>query len=123
MLLVPTYVAASAIEGLGLFAAGPIAAGAPLWRYEPGFDLLIPLDQLETLPEAFRGYLDRYAYESPDFPGRLVLSCDHAKFLNHSDDPNAGGRGLLTHARRAIAAGEEITCDYRECCADWPGFG
>lgn len=123
MLLVPTYVAPSPIQGLGLFAAEPIAEAAPLWRFEPGLDLLIPLEQVETLPDAFRAYLDRYAYGSPDFPDRLVLSCDHAKFLNHSEDPNTGGRGLLTHTRRAIARGEEITCDYRECCADWPGFG
>lgn len=123
MLLVPTYVAPSRIQGLGLFAAESVAQGAPLWRFEPELDLLIPLERVENFPIAFRRYLDRYAYVSPDFPGRLVLSCDHAKFLNHSEDPNTGGQGLVTHARRAIAQGEEITCDYRECCADWPGFG
>lgn len=66
MLLVPTYVAPSAIQGLGVFAAEPVTEGAPIWRFEPGID--------------------------------------------------------LTHARRAIGQGEEITCDYRECCLDWPGF-
>jgi SET domain-containing protein len=53
--------------------------------------------------------------------GGMVLSCDHAKFLNHSDDPNTDIQGEATFARRAIAKGDEITCDYRVCCADFTG--
>lgn len=123
MLLVRTRLGASGIHGIGVFAAEPVAAGAAVWRFAPGLDQLIPLEEVPGLPDAFRAYLDTYAYEAPEFPGRLVLSCDHAKFLNHSEDPNTALRPLETLARRAIQEGEEITCDYRAVCAGWPGFG
>jgi len=123
MLLVPTYVAPSAIQGLGLFAAEPVAGGEALWRFEAGIDVVIPFDRLDSLPAAFRAFLDRYAYTSPDIPGAVVVSCDHAKFMNHSEDPNTELRPFVTLARRPIARGEEITCDYRACCVGWQGFG
>ncbi len=123
MLLIRTYLAPSSIHGNGVFAAEDAPKGTPLWRFEPGVDLIIPFDRIAELPEAFRAYLDMYAYESTDFPGAgMVLSCDHAKFHNHSDDPNTDNRGPLSHARRDIKAGDEITCDYREFCVGWTGF-
>lgn len=122
MLLVPTRVAPSAIQGLGLFATDAIAEGVEVWRFAPGFDLLIPFDDVPALPAAYRAYLDTYAYPSEAFPGRLVVSCDHAKFMNHAPDPNVVGRGLSSFANRPIAAGEELTCDYRAVCSGWSGF-
>jgi hypothetical protein len=70
MLLVPTYVAPSPIQGLGLFAAEEIPAGAPVWRFERGIDVVIPFERIENLPPAFRAFLDRYAYTSHDIPTR-----------------------------------------------------
>lgn len=122
MLLVPTRVAPSPVEGLGLFAAEDIAAGTEVWRFEPRFDQLIDIADVRTAPAAFRRFFDTYCYESHDFPGRYVLSCDHAKFINHSDAPNIAARGLSSYATRDIAAGEEITCDYGASLANWPGF-
>jgi SET domain-containing protein len=54
--------------------------------------------------------------------GQLVLSGDHARFLNHSDDPNTQARPFLSIARRSIASGDEITCDYGAFCVDWKGL-
>src|SRR5689334_1936437 len=54
--------------------------------------------------------------------GRLILSCDHAKFLNHSDDPNTSEVPFGSIASRPIAVGDEITCDYRAFCTDGKGF-
>ncbi|TIP79437.1 MAG: SET domain-containing protein-lysine N-methyltransferase, partial [Mesorhizobium sp.] len=42
MLLIRTYIAASAIEGVGVFAAEPISKGASIWRLDPDFDRMIP---------------------------------------------------------------------------------
>jgi hypothetical protein len=46
-----------------------------------------------------------------------VLSGDHACFMNHADTPNTGVESGapegVTVALRDIAAGEELTCDYR----------
>ncbi len=122
VLLVRTVVAPSRIQGLGLFAAEDVPAGAPVWEYAPGLDQLIPVERIPTLPPAFQDYLARYAYPTPEFPGFVVLSCDHAKFMNHSDDPAIESRGQASYARRAIPAGEEITCDYGAFVSGWEGF-
>ena len=123
MLLVRTSLRPSPIHGLGVFAEEDIVPGQPVWEFAPGIDLVIPPGRVPSLPAAFRTYLDWYGYESAEFPdGSTVLSCDNAKYLNHSDDPNCESSGPLNRAVRAIAAGEEITCDYRACVAGWTGF-
>lgn len=115
MMLVRTYVGASAIEGVGVFAAEPIAAGTVIWTLDPAFDRLVPMADYEAATPVLRELLDRYAYPNPDDPGTLVLEADSGRFMNHSDDPNGGfpaeGGGI---ALRDIAAAEEITCDYGE---------
>ncbi|MGK9167408.1 SET domain-containing protein-lysine N-methyltransferase [Inquilinus limosus] len=112
MLLVPTTVGPSRIEGLGLFAAAPMAAGTEVWRWHPVFDVFVPDAEIATLPEPARDYLERYAYPAPDLPGGLSLNLDDARFMNHSDDPTLETVGEVCIARRDIAAGEELTCDY-----------
>ena len=123
MLLVRTRVGPSSIHGIGVFAAEPVAAGREVWRFAPGLDLVIPAAEVEAAPAAFRAYLDTYAYRSHDVADGVVLSCDHAKFLNHSEAANTAIAPFVTRAARDIAEGEEITCDYRACCVDWAGFG
>jgi SET domain-containing protein len=118
MMLVPTYVAASAIHGTGLFATRPIAAGTVVWRFAEGLDQVIPTERLNGLPAHAREYLDRYAFESAFFPGGLLLSFDDTRFINHADDPNIDNTGIESIAQRDIAAGEELTCDYRELDGD-----
>lgn len=123
MFLIRTSVGPSRIHGLGVMAGEAVADGTPIWRFAPGLDLVVPVATVATLPPAFRTYLDMYGYHSPDFPDSFVLSCDHAKFMNHSETPNTEIRGRETLARGAIAAGEEITCDYRLFVEGWTGFG
>ncbi|MCX7303146.1 MAG: SET domain-containing protein-lysine N-methyltransferase [Hyphomicrobiales bacterium] len=115
MLLVSTYVAASDIEGVGVFAAEPIAKGALIWRLNPDFDRLVPADSYDALPETMKELIDRYAYPSPDKPGYLVYEVDNGRFMNHSDAPNTdfsqyGGGFALAD----IAKGQELTCDYSQ---------
>lgn len=120
MLLVRTYVAASVVEGIGVFAAEPIAEGARVWRLEPEFDRLIPTEQYLSSPPYLRELLDRYAYPSPDRPGFIVYEVDNGRFMNHSETPNtdfsdSGGATAL----RDIAAGEELTCNYGDFFKDF----
>ncbi len=122
MLLVATTVAPSTIAGLGLFAAEPVAAGQVIWRFEPKFDLLLDIDDVRAAPKPFRAFFDMYCYEAHAFPGRYVLLCDHAKFINHSENPNIASEALTTHALCDIAVGDEIVSDYRAGLANWPGF-
>jgi SET domain-containing protein len=115
MLLVSTYVAASDIEGVGVFAAAPIRKGELIWQLNTDFDRLIPAGRYDAMPSSMQELIDRYAYPSPDKPGYLVYEVDNGRFMNHSDTPNTdfsaygGGR-----ATRDIAAGEELTCSYHE---------
>jgi len=115
MLLVSTYVAASKIEGVGVFAGAAIAKGTLIWRLNPDFDRLVPADSYAGLPGVMKELIDRYAYPSPDKPGYLVYEVDNGRFMNHSDTPNTDfsefGGGF---AKRDIAAGEELTCDYSQ---------
>jgi len=120
VLLVSTYIAASKIEGVGVFAARPIKSGALIWRLDPDFDRLIPVDRYMSSPPHLKELLDRYAYPSPDRPGFLVYEVDNGRFMNHAERPNTDfsihGGGT---ASRDIAAGEEITCDYGEFYKDF----
>jgi SET domain-containing protein len=119
MLLVKTRAAASAIEGVGLFAAERIAKGTVIWRFEPGLDLIAPEDRVAALPEAARAFFRRYAFACPFFPGGLLIGFDNTRFVNHSLTPNMDNSGPETIAIRDIAEGEELTTDYGEL---EPGF-
>jgi SET domain-containing protein len=127
MLLISTYVAASDIEGVGVFAAGPITEGALIWRLDTDFDRLIPAERYASFPAHLKELIDRYAYPSPDKPGLLVYEVDNGRFMNHSETPNTdfsvfGGGTACRH----IAAGEELTCNYHQFYAGFeliPGAG
>ena len=122
MLLIRTFIGASSIHGNGVFAVEEIAKGTVVWRYEPIFDRIILNEELVGMPDAFCDYIEMYAYRSSDIGGLLLLPCDHAKFLNHSADPNTIELPLKSIASRNIHGGEEITCDYSKFCVDWTGF-
>ena len=123
MFVIRTRVGPSSIHGVGVFAAEPVVAGQTVWQFQPGFDRIIPDEELAAAPAAFRDFLENYAYRSTDMNGQTILSCDHARFLNHSDDPNTAEQPFVSVARRPIAVDDEITCDYGAFCVDWTGFG
>lgn len=112
MLHIPTYVAPSRIAGMGLFSATDLEAGTIIWEYTHGVDWKISPEELERFPEPYVSWLRHYLYR--DDSGIYVLCGDNAKFMNHDDDPNCDDSGdVYTVTRRAVEAGEELTCDYR----------
>jgi len=116
MLLVRTRLAPSAIHGLGVFAAEPIARGTEVWRFTPGFDLDLDPKALETLSAHVREWLLVYGYLDPRLQ-RFILCCDDARFINHSAAPNlrpdfAREPHGVDRALRDVAPGEELTVDY-----------
>src|ERR1700760_951579 len=97
-------VRASPIEGLGLSAPRPIAAGEAVIRLggevidDAALAALTPPYSSVTLGENAHLLID------PAHPGR---------YGNHGCAPNLWMEGALTIvARRPIAAGEELTIDY-----------
>lgn len=127
MLLVRTYLASSPIAGIGVFAADAIRKCTPIWRFTPGFDVLLPAD----FEHGGDGSFVEIYTQRCETSGMLLLCADNARFMNHSDDPNVHSAPPLSDpckadlALRDIAAGEELTCDYRlaEPLAAFNGFG
>jgi SET domain-containing protein len=116
MLLVATRIGPSRIHGTGVFAVSPIAAGTAVWRFERGLDLELDPRVADGLPEHVRSFLAHYGYIDRRAK-RLILCFDHARFINHSDNPNVAPNYSehplgLDVAVRDIAADEEITVDY-----------
>lgn len=116
MLLVATRIGPSSIHGLGLFTVAALPKGTLIWRFTPGFDLVLDPALLQALPAAQRDNLLHYGYIDARLQ-RYILCCDDARFINHSPDPNLCSDyrrdpfGEDT-ATRDIAAGEELTVDY-----------
>ena len=115
MMLVPTYVAPSPIEGVGVVAAEPIARGTLIWQLAPALDRLIHSSDIPSLPPLFQEFVERYGYPYPHDPNQLIIELDNGRFMNHSDrpntifsDPDAG------YTVADIAAGEELLCNYAE---------
>lgn len=98
----------SRIEGLGIFAARPFRAGDRITRVNIVREIAPDLPLREELGERF----DHCSY--PD--GKVMLIGYPARHVNHSCDPNAweqfDGDVSYLIARRAVAAGDEITIDY-----------
>jgi SET domain-containing protein len=120
MLLIRTYVAPSAIEGVGIFSAERIPAGALIWGLEPNFDRLIRRDEVSKLPPVLQEFVERYSYPYPHDPEQLIVEIDNGRFMNHSDEPNTiFSDPDAGYTLREIQAGEELTCNYAEFD---PGF-
>ena len=113
MLLVKTYLAASAVHGIGLFAAEPIAQGTTIWRFDPRIDRRFTAEERVALPEPARSFIARHAYPEEVGSDVYLVDGDHARFMNHSDTPNTDCV-VDTVATRDITAGEELLCDYRQ---------
>jgi uncharacterized protein len=117
MLLVRTHIAISTIHNLGLFADEFILAGTEVWRFTPGYDLEITVEEMEKHPQYLREFFDHYGYLDFNL-NRYLLCFDNARFINHSSNPNiltdyTRARHGVDVAVRDIVIGEEITTDYR----------
>jgi uncharacterized protein len=113
MLLIDVYLDKSPVQGIGVFAKKPIAAGTLIWRFDPNYDRRIPVATYESETGPVKDYLDRYAYPDRHDPNFIVFEADDARYMNHADDPNCDvSKSEVAHALRDIAAGEELTCNY-----------
>ena len=115
MLLVSHYVSRSRIHGLGVFTREPILAGSTVWRYDPMFDVDIPISVMDRLPaEAVETVL--HHAEFIERLGIFRLGNDGDMFMNHSDSPSLLDFGDEMRAARDLPANTELTCDYSEVC-------
>lgn len=123
MLTVSSYVAPSAIDGLGVFAGEFIPGGSLLWNLNPKFDIFIYQGETEGLPPHVQDFITRYSYPHLEMPGVLVVDSDNGRFMNHSLMPNTDFRVFdKGYALADIAQGEELTCNYYEFDPRFAGF-
>ncbi|HJW50011.1 MAG TPA: SET domain-containing protein-lysine N-methyltransferase [Candidatus Limnocylindria bacterium] len=106
----------SPIDGLGLFATGPIAKGETVGRLGGS---VIDAEELRRISRTHAKYNSAAIAEGAN----LLLGDDEVIARgNHSCDSNLWMRDEFTlEARRDIAAGEEVTVDYALMTAvsDW----
>jgi hypothetical protein len=102
--------------GYGLFATRLIPKGTFTWVRDD-LDQIVADDLSAALPPMLQQLLHRYSYLEPR--GR-VLCWDHARFVNHSCEPNCRSTGFdLEIAVRDIQPGEELTDDYGSLNVDY----
>jgi hypothetical protein len=123
MLTVSTYVAPSAIEGLGVFSGEFVPAGRLLWDLNPTFDIFIDRREIEAMPPHVQDFIARYGYPHLEMPGMVVLDSVNGRFMNHSLTPNTDFRVFdKGYALVDIKQGDEITCNYHEFDPTFAGF-
>ena len=123
MLLISTYLAQSSIEGIGVFAAEPVARGRLMWSLNTKFDVFVHPHEIEGLPPHMQDFIARYSYPHLEMPGVVIVDSDNGRFMNHSLSPNTDFRIFdKGYALVDIAVGGELTCNYHEFDPSFRGF-
>ncbi len=124
MLIIKTFLREIPGKGIGLFADEDLNAGQIWWVWNDEIDQVVHSDTYESLDEAGRKFVKKYGVKSEQ--GEYWLYADHARFCNHSDNPNSEGIDPQFGVDRKIKtiqpvkAGEELTLDYRKFIYDFP---
>ena len=118
MMMVETELRPSAIHGTGVFLLRPVPKGGLLWRFDARIDRVYTPDEVASLPKHVQAFLETYCTWHEGV-GLFVLCGDNGRYFNHSETPNTVSDGISfgeDHALRDLAAGEELTSDYRTIC-------
>jgi SET domain-containing protein len=123
MLTVSTYVAPSAIDGLGVFAGEFIERGRLMWSLNPKFDIFVYREEIEELAPHMQDFIARYSYPHLELSGVVIIDADNGRFMNHSLAPNTDFRIFdKGYALTDIAQGDELTCNYHEFDPSFVGY-
>jgi hypothetical protein len=96
--------------GRGVFATASIPRGTIIYVRDPLETRLAPA-QFNSLNPVHKQIAEQYSYVDAD--GHMVMSWDHAKFMNHCCECNTIGTGYgFEIAIRDIRPGEELTSEY-----------
>jgi hypothetical protein len=102
-------------KGSGVFALRPFAPGEFVFRRR--HTRVVTASGLDDLADRERAHLCELGFD------RFGLLAPPGCYLNHARDPNAMRHGVKVFAWRPIAAGAEVTIDYRLNAFDddsWP---
>ncbi|HUY67989.1 MAG TPA: SET domain-containing protein [Alphaproteobacteria bacterium] len=118
MLTVPTELRASPIHGIGCFLLAPVKKNDLVWRFDARIDRAYSQFEIESLPEMVRTLVKTYGIFH-EASGLWMLCGDNARHFNHADAPTTLSLGIGFAddiAARDLAAGEELTSDYKTIC-------
>ena len=124
MLTIKTILKEVPGKGIGLFTDEYLKAGQVWWVWDNDLDKIIDPEQYAQLGEIQKSFVKKYGVKSDK--DAYWLYTDHAKFCNHSDQPNSVGiepvSGVDTKIKttNAIKKGKELTIDYRKFIFDFP---
>ena len=128
MLQVKTKLGLSKIPnaGIGLFADEFISKGTMITDVQSKFSIVFTDEEIENMPETGRNFLTWYGYRpnTEDYieAGKMRVSLDNDRFMNHSEQPNCYENGIGTFALEDIQKGEEITTNYNKVGCDMKTF-
>ena len=118
MMMIETELRQSPVHGIGVFLSQPVSAGQLLWRFDSRLDRVFSDAELQDMPERLQSYLRTYSTLHKDL-NLWVLCGDNGRHFNHSDTPNTRSLGIAFGddvAASDLAAGTELTSDYRTIC-------
>jgi SET domain-containing protein len=124
MMLIRTYIAPSAIQGIGVYSQDFVPKGTLIWGLHEQLDIQMSANDILALPPHMQEFIRVYAYPHLERDGYVVVDSDNGRFMNHSDLPNTDFRDFYHgYALYDLQPGEEVTCDYRELFPNFQGFG
>ena len=89
-----------------------IPKGTVIWKFQENFDVRLSDQQFQQLPPVAQEFVLHFGYYNRK-EGGYILCMDHARYTNHSDNPNMKMVDEnYSIAIRDIQEGEEITEDY-----------
>ena len=118
MLMVETELRPSGIHGIGVFLLRNVRRGALIWRFDSRIDRVFHDAEFAAMPNELRAFLETYSTYHAEL-GLWVLCGDNGRHFNHSDAPNTRSMGVAFGddiAAADLAAGTELTTDYRTIC-------
>lgn len=118
MMMVETELKPSPIHGLGVFLLEAVGRGELIWRFDARIDRVYTDEEMATLPHHMQRYLRTYSTWHAE-TGLYVLCGDNGRYFNHSEIPTTVSNAISfgeDRAMRDLAAGEELTSDYRAIC-------
>ncbi len=105
--------------GFGMFAARDLAAGEVIDPWEARPQRLVSRKHAAAWTGRMRDWFERYAWPiGEDVFAIWAEDPMDWRPIDHGCDPNAWVDGLDLVARRPIARGDAITCDYGTFCGD-----
>jgi uncharacterized protein len=118
MLLFETELRPSPIHGIGVFLLEDVKKGDVIWRFDSRIDRIYCEEEILGLPPKMQEFVRTYSTWH-EAAGLWVLCGDNGRHFNHSGAPNTISRGIAFGddiAAEDLAAGTELTSDYRTIC-------